>query len=155
MIACLISGYGDIVCVTLQGKILTIIYALYGIPVFMWYIIKLGGLFRVLIMRFLRNLADCLRLSLAACLSKRDYLARGFQNLINTTARPVVRDVSWPMELKFCIIEIICFWMVIEMYFYKLSRQCFRPGYLYLLYHNFFWHLVSEFMWHKLPLSNC
>ena len=43
-----------------EGKILTMFYALYGIPVFIWYIVKLGGLFRVVIMRLLRYIADCI-----------------------------------------------------------------------------------------------
>ena len=44
-------GYGDIVPVTLGGRIFTLIYALYGIPVFMWYIIMLGVLFRSIVAR--------------------------------------------------------------------------------------------------------
>ncbi|XP_071749409.1 uncharacterized protein [Lepeophtheirus salmonis] len=47
------TGYGDIIPLTLGGKIFTIIYALYGIPIFIWYIVKLGVLFRVLVMRLI------------------------------------------------------------------------------------------------------
>ena len=43
-----------------EGKILTMLYALYGIPVFIWYIVKLGGLFRVVLMRLLRYIWDCI-----------------------------------------------------------------------------------------------
>ena len=46
-----IQGYGDIVPLTLGGKIFTLVYALYGIPVFMWYIIMLGVLFRSIVAR--------------------------------------------------------------------------------------------------------
>ncbi len=49
------SGYGDIVPVTTEGKVFTLAYALYGIPVFIWYIVKLGALFRVIVMRFVRH----------------------------------------------------------------------------------------------------
>ena len=55
------TGYGDIVPVTLTGKICTILYALYGIPVFIWYIIKLGVLFRVLVMRFNRHINNLIQ----------------------------------------------------------------------------------------------
>ena len=61
------TGYGDIVPITVNGKILTIVYALYGIPVFIWYIIKLGGLFRVMVMRLLRNIIDAILLVFYKC----------------------------------------------------------------------------------------
>ena len=54
-------GYGDIVPMTLEGKVLTLFYALYGIPVFMWYVVKLGALFRVLVMRFFGFTVNMLR----------------------------------------------------------------------------------------------
>jgi hypothetical protein len=37
------------------------VYALYGIPVFMWYIVKLGALFRVLVMRAFRIVTNFIR----------------------------------------------------------------------------------------------
>uniref|UniRef100_A0A0K2UQ99 Potassium channel domain-containing protein n=2 Tax=Lepeophtheirus salmonis TaxID=72036 RepID=A0A0K2UQ99_LEPSM len=43
------TGNGDIVPMTTQGKIFTLIYATYGVPMFLWYIFKLGGLFRILV----------------------------------------------------------------------------------------------------------
>ena len=55
------SGYGDIVPVTREGKIFTLAYALYGIPIFIWYIVKLGALFRVIVMRMVRHIYDFLR----------------------------------------------------------------------------------------------
>lgn len=89
------TGYGDIVPSTVEGKILTIFYALYGIPVFLWYIIKLGALFRVVVMRFLRNFADCWKFSFTSCFPRRDRknLEAGMQNLVNTTARPIVKNI--------------------------------------------------------------
>lgn len=55
------TGYGDIVPVTFNGKICTIIYALYGIPVFIWYVVKLGALFRVIVMRFIKFIIESIR----------------------------------------------------------------------------------------------
>ena len=48
---CFSSGNGDIVPKTFEGKIFTIAYATIGIPIFMWYIFKLGVLFRHLFMK--------------------------------------------------------------------------------------------------------
>lgn len=53
------TGYGDIVPATTQGKVFTLAYAIIGIPVFMWYIVKLGGLFRLLTMYFFSNITHC------------------------------------------------------------------------------------------------
>ena len=55
------SGYGDIVPVTQGGKIFTLAYSLYGIPIFIWYIVKLGALFRVLVMRGIVLVRDFVR----------------------------------------------------------------------------------------------
>ena len=52
------AGYGDIVPTTLEGKLFTICYALYGIPIFIWYIVKLGALFRVVVMRLVNQVVD-------------------------------------------------------------------------------------------------
>ena len=52
-------GYGDIVPVTTEGKVFTLAYAILGIPVFMWYIVKLGGLFRLLTMYIFSNMTSC------------------------------------------------------------------------------------------------
>ena len=43
--------------VTFAGKVCTILYAMYGIPIFIWYIVKLGALFRVLVMRLINGIA--------------------------------------------------------------------------------------------------
>ncbi len=46
---------------TLEGKIFTLMYALYGVPVFIWYIVKLGALFRVIVMRLFKNVWEFLK----------------------------------------------------------------------------------------------
>ena len=106
-----ILGYGDIVPSTVEGKILTIFYALYGIPVFLWYIIKLGALFRVVVMRFLRNFADCWKFSFTSCFPRRDRknLEAGMQNLVNTTARPIVKNVSFAIFCQYFRLKFIWF----------------------------------------------
>ena len=53
------TGYGDIVPVTPEGKLLTIVYGLFGIPIFFWYISKLGNLFRGLIMNMFSLVKLC------------------------------------------------------------------------------------------------
>ena len=53
------TGYGDMVPVTTWGKIFSLVYALIGIPIFMWYIVKLGGLFRVLAMKLIGAAINC------------------------------------------------------------------------------------------------
>ena len=45
--------------VTTEGKVFTLAYAILGIPVFMWYIVKLGGLFRLLTMYIFSNVTSC------------------------------------------------------------------------------------------------
>ena len=77
---------------TLAGKIMTIVYALYGVPVFMWYIIKLGALFRVVVMAMVSSIYDLF-------IFVRNYRQRQLQpnllfrqelrNVISTVARPV------------------------------------------------------------------
>lgn len=54
------TGYGDIVPVTTGGRVFTVAYALIGIPVFMWYIVKLGGLFRLLVMNAFGACINCI-----------------------------------------------------------------------------------------------
>ena len=44
---------------TFWGKFFTILYALVGIPVFMWYIVKLGVVFRLVVMKVVCGLLLC------------------------------------------------------------------------------------------------
>jgi hypothetical protein len=83
---------------TLGGKILTVIYALCGVPVFMWYIIKLGATFRVLVILFVRNFADCIKYSYAAVSKtqerKQFRLQMQMQHVIATVSRPVIQVIT-------------------------------------------------------------
>lgn len=58
--------------VTLGGKLFTLIYALYGIPIFVWYIVKLGILFKIVVMRSISLFRKFLRFEPA--LSRSSYL---------------------------------------------------------------------------------
>ena len=42
------------------GKAFAIAYALVGIPIFMWYIVKLGGLFRVIAIKIVAAAINCI-----------------------------------------------------------------------------------------------
>ena len=86
------TGYGDIVPVTTEGKILTLVYALYGIPIFLWYIIKLGALFRVVVMRFLRNMADCCKATIDRIVDQKRSIKNEMSGLAITVTRPVLRE---------------------------------------------------------------
>ena len=45
---------------TMWGKAFAIAYALVGIPIFMWYIVKLGGLFRVIAIKIVAAAINCI-----------------------------------------------------------------------------------------------
>ena len=51
----LIIGYGNIVPVTFEGKVVTLIFAIIGIPINYWYIFKLGSLFAATVMTLVRS----------------------------------------------------------------------------------------------------
>jgi hypothetical protein len=53
-------GYGDIVPETFWGKLFTLLYAIVSIPVFMWYVFKLGGVFRLVFMKAMCILLLCI-----------------------------------------------------------------------------------------------
>ena len=53
------TGYGDIVPKTMGGKLFTIFYAIISIPIFMWYIYRLGGAFRLVFMKAICILLLC------------------------------------------------------------------------------------------------
>ena len=36
---------------TVGGKLFTLVYSLYGIPMFIWYIVKLGAIFKFIVKR--------------------------------------------------------------------------------------------------------
>ena len=50
-------------CSTIMGKAFAIGYALVGIPIFMWYIVKLGGLFRVIVIKIVAAAINCVWLA--------------------------------------------------------------------------------------------
>ena len=48
-------GYGNIYPVTFEGKLVTMIFAIIGIPINYWYIFKLGSLFAATVMTLVRS----------------------------------------------------------------------------------------------------
>ena len=78
--------------VTTEGKVLTVVYALYGIPIFLWYTIKLGALFRVVVMRFLRNMADCCKATIDRMVDQKRSIKNEMSGLAITVTRPVLRE---------------------------------------------------------------
>ena len=55
------SGYGNIVPVTFEGRLVTMIFAIISIPVNYWYIFKLGSLFAATVMTMVRRINKKLR----------------------------------------------------------------------------------------------
>ena len=54
------------------------IYALYGIPIFVWYIVKLGVLFKVLVMRSIKFVTGCCRCDKELFLCDLYFIIDGF-----------------------------------------------------------------------------
>ena len=54
-------GYGNIVPVTFEGRLVTMIFAIISIPVNYWYIFKLGSLFAATVMTMVRRINKKLR----------------------------------------------------------------------------------------------
>ena len=54
-------GYGNIVPVTFEGRLLTIFFAIFSIPVNYWYIFKLGSLFAGTVMTLVHAIRKKLR----------------------------------------------------------------------------------------------
>ncbi len=71
---------------------MTIVYALYGVPVFMWYIIKLGALFRVVVMSIINSVYDLfvlIREHRQRAAASHSLLQQQLRNVVATVARPV------------------------------------------------------------------
>ena len=89
------TGHGHILPVTLGGKLLTLFYALYGIPVFLWYIIKLGALCRVSVKRFLKKCYIYFKyLYLKHCKKPRQIKKYGIEQLMLNITKPVLQVVG-------------------------------------------------------------
>nr|XP_040581393.1 potassium channel subfamily K member 10-like [Lepeophtheirus salmonis] len=63
------TGYGNIVPQTLGGKVCATVYAIFGIPMFVWYIIQLRDIFRILLMRVIYGGVNIFR---KLCLIQRE-----------------------------------------------------------------------------------
>ena len=89
------TGNGHLFPVTIGGKILTIFYALYGIPVFLWYIIKLGVLVRVSVKRFFKKIYRYLKYMWLKNFKKvREIKPYGVEQLILNITKPVLQVVG-------------------------------------------------------------
>ena len=90
------TGHGHILPVTTSGKVLTLLYALYGIPVFMWYIIRLGALCRVVVKRFTRKMYQYLKYLWKKHFGKKRITIReyGIEQLLLNITKPVLQVVG-------------------------------------------------------------
>ncbi|TRY80154.1 hypothetical protein TCAL_17392 [Tigriopus californicus] len=91
------TGYGDIVPVTFWGKLFTLGYALVGIPIFMWYIVKLGGVFRLLVMKAIFWLLICI------CPSPDDHDENGdrFDRRRSTATRMKILEMKLKLNQQY------------------------------------------------------
>lgn len=91
------TGYGDIVPVTFWGKLFTLGYALVGIPIFMWYIVKLGGVFRLLVMKAIFWILICI------CPSPDDHDENGdrFDRRRSTATRMKILEMKMKLNQQY------------------------------------------------------